>query len=203
MIKAVCFDLDGVFFTEQSFRRFKCRLAEYTEHCHIIDEVFHGPMMAEFKTNAITEEVFWRYVRKTLEIRLTNEEIFKMLRKSYLINVEVESYVRKIRAAGYMTCLCSNNFKTRIRELEKKFSFLKHFDTKIFSYDIGVLKPNSKIFQALVRQCGVDASEIVYSDDSETNLAGARELGIQTFQFKNIIQFTHMLSSLGVTAEKG
>lgn len=67
-----------------------------------------------------------------------------MLRESYLVNVDVESYVRKIRLAGYMTCLCSNNFITRIRELEKEFAFLKHFDTKIFSYDIGVLKPNIK-----------------------------------------------------------
>lgn len=32
MIKAVCFDLDGVFFAEQSFRRFKFQLAEYTDH---------------------------------------------------------------------------------------------------------------------------------------------------------------------------
>lgn len=101
-------------------------------------------MMVEFKTSSITEEMFWKYVRQTLEITLTDVEIFKMLRECYLVNVDVESYVRKIRAAGYMTCLCSNNFITRIRELEKEFAFLKHFDTKIFSYDIGVLKPNIK-----------------------------------------------------------
>ena len=198
MIKAVCFDLDGVFFSEQSFRRFKSHLAEYTDHIAIIDEVFHGPMMDKFKTNMIIEEEFWHYVRQTLEISLTNEEIFKILRGSYRVNVDVESYVRKIRAAGYMTCLCSNNFITRIRELEKEFAFLKHFDPAIFSYDIGVLKPDIEIFRALVQQCGVDASEIVYSDDCETKLSGARELGIQTCHFKNIIQFQHKLSSLGV-----
>jgi hypothetical protein len=53
--------------------------------------------------------------------------MFKMLRESYLVNVDVESYVRKIRLAGYMTCLCSNNFITRIRELEKEFAFFKAF----------------------------------------------------------------------------
>lgn len=127
MIKAVCFDLDGVFFAEQSFRRFKFQLAEYTDHNYIIDEVFHGSMMVEFKTSSITEEMFWKYVRQTLEITLTDLEMFKMLRESYLVNVDVESYVRKIRAAGYMTCLCSNNFITRIRELEKEFAFFKAF----------------------------------------------------------------------------
>ena len=203
MIKAVCFDLDGVFFAEQSFRRFKFQLAEYTDYDDVIDEVFHGSMMVAFKTNRITEEIYWKYVRQRLEITLANEEIFKMLRESYLVNVDVESYVRKIRAAGYMTCLCSNNFITRIRELEKEFGFLKYFDTKIYSYDIGVLKPNIKIFQALVKQCGIDASEIIYSDDSETKLSGAKELGIQTFLFKDIIQFKHILSSLGVSTEDG
>ena len=136
--------MDPLLFAEQSFRRFKFQLAEYTDHNYIIDEVFHGSMMVEFKTSSITEEMFWKYVRQTLEITLTDVEMFKMLRESYLVNVDVESYVRKIRAAGYMTCLCSNNFIARIRELEKEFAFLKHFDTKIFSYDIGVLKHNIK-----------------------------------------------------------
>lgn len=201
MIKAVCFDLDGVFFAEQSFNNFKIKLSESTEYSDSIDDVFHGSMMSDFKTNAITEETFWDYVRQTLEVRLTNDEIFKILRESYVVNADIESFVCQIRNAGFKTCLCSNNFITRIRELEEEFAFLGHFDTKIFSYDIGVLKPNVNIFKALVEQCGVNASELVYSDDSESSLSGAKELGIHTFIFENINQFKHALRTLGVSIE--
>ena len=201
MIKAVCFDLDGVFFTESSFREFKISISDYTNQSGLIDDVFHGSMMSDFKTNLITEETYWDYVRHTLEITLTNKEIFKILRESYVVNAHVKSYVCKLREAGYSTCLCSNNFLTRIRELQDEFAFLNYFDTKIFSYEIGVMKPNLNIFQALVDQCGFDASEIVYSDDSESNLSGAKEVGIHTFIFHDINQFKQSLKSIGVDTE--
>ena len=203
MIKAVCFDLDGLFFTEQSFRDFKNRISDHTNQSDLIDAVFHGSIMSDFKTNIITEETYWDYVRQTLEVTLTNEEMFKMFRESYVVNAHVKRYVCKLRDAGYSTCLCSNNFITRIRELEEEFAFLRHFDTKIFSYDIGVLKPNINIFKALVEQCGVNASEIVYSDDSESNLSGAKELGIHTFIFDNITQFKDALKTFGVGTKIG
>jgi len=201
MIKAVCFDLDGVFFTDQSFTKFKCNVKEFTNHTPLIDDVFHGTMMSDFKTNNITEETFWDYVRETLQVTLTNEEFYRMLRKSYSVNHDIKNFACEIKEAGYKTCLCSNNFVTRIRELEKEFSFLKLFDVKVFSYDIGVLKPNINIFHALVEQCGVDASEIVYADDSESKLTGAEELGINTFIFADINQFNYHLASLEVCTE--
>lgn len=201
MIKAVCFDLDGVFFTDHSFTKFKCNVKEFTNHAPLIDDVFHGTMMSEFKITNITEQTFWDYVRETLQVTLTNEEFFRMLRKSYSVNHDIKNFACEIKEAGYKTCLCSNNFVTRIRELEKEFSFLKHFDVKVFSYDIGVLKPNINIFHALVGQCGVDASEIVYTDDSESKLTGAEELGINTFIFEDINQFKYHLASLEVCTE--
>ena len=201
MIKAICFDLDGVFFTEQSFTIFKRNVEVFTNHTPLIDEVFHGSMMNDFKVSNISEGTFWDYARETLGVTLTDEKFSEMLRTSYAVNLDIKKFVCEIKEAGYKTCLCSNNFVTRIRELEKEFAFLEHFDTKIFSYDIGILKPQTDIFRALVEQSGVDASEIVYSDDSESKLAGANELGIHTFVFENINQFKLTLKSLGICFE--
>ena len=201
MIKAVCFDLDGVFFTENSFRDFKISISDHTNRSGLIDDVFHGSMMSEFKTNIITEATYWDYVRQTLEITLTNEEIFKILRESYELDAQVKRYVCKLREAGYSTCLCSNNFITRIRELDDEFAFLRHFDTKIFSYEVGVLKPSINIFKILVDQCGYQASEVVYSDDSESNLSKAREVGINTLRYEGFNALKHSLKSIGVVTQ--
>jgi len=201
MIKAICFDLDGVFFSEQSFKIFKRKVAEFTKHPDLMDEVFHGSTMNDFKTNTVTEGEYWDYARDTLGMTLANEEIFMMLRKSYLVDPDILNYLCEVKDAGYKTCLCSNNFVTRINELEKEFAFLNHFDIQIFSFDIGVLKPHANIFRALIEQVGVNASEIVYSDDRASKLDGAKELGIHTFVFENINQFMCTLESLGVNIE--
>jgi len=198
LIKAICFDLDGVFFTKESFNIFKDEIAELTEFPDLIDGVFHGPEMNDFKLNKLTENEYLNYVRNSLKISLTNEEISEILGNSYSIDHDVLDYILKIKDSGYKTCLCSNNFVTRITALEKSFGFLKYFDIKIFSCDAEFLKPDIRIFQTLVEQSRVDVSEIVYSDDDEIKLAGAKELGINTFVFENFRQFRYELELLGV-----
>lgn len=131
-------------------------------------------------------------------ISITNDEIYKLLRDSYEINPEVRDYVRKARLAGYKTCICTNNFVTRIRKLDRKFSFLADFDVQVFSYEVGVMKPDKAIFEELVVAAGVKAREIVYSDDDGGKLQGAVELGINAFVYENFNQFIDKLVSLGV-----
>jgi HAD superfamily hydrolase (TIGR01509 family) len=87
---------------------------------------------------------------------------------------------------------------TRIRELNKKFDFLKDFDVQVFSYDVGVTKPDKKIFESLVKKSKVDANQIVYSDDSPIKLSGAEELGIHTFVFENVDGFVEKLEEFQV-----
>jgi putative hydrolase of the HAD superfamily len=155
-------------------------------------------MSADFKKGMIDENKYWNYVKSELKCELSNEEIYKALRDSYTVNDEVVSIVQQTRNMGIKTCLCSNNFETRIRELDEKFNFLQDFDVKIFSYKYGILKPDSKIFQALIDETGVEPSSIAYSDDLESNLAVPKSLGITSFVFENINHFKQELSNLGV-----
>jgi len=200
MIKAICFDLDGVYFTSESFKRFKANLPKIeTDEDKINFVLYKSDEMAKFKKGEINEEDFWNFARKELGIEVDNEGIFACLRDSYEVNSDVQDYVRKVREKGYMSCACSNNFVTRIRELNKKFNFLKDFDFTVFSYEEGVVKPDKKIFESLVKKSGVEANEIVYSDDDASRLEGAIELGIQAFVYENFDQFTGKLLELGVS----
>jgi HAD superfamily hydrolase (TIGR01509 family) len=85
--------------------------------------------------------------------------------------------------------------------LDKKFDFLKDFDTRIFSYEVGATKPDEKIFKALIEKTGVRAEEIVFSDDDGKKLEGARKQGITTFVFKGVEDFKQGLKDLKVTIE--
>jgi putative hydrolase of the HAD superfamily len=82
--------------------------------------------------------------------------------------------------------------------LQLKFQFLDDFDTKVFSYEVGFLKPDKRIFQELVKRSGVKPEEILYSDDCEEKLTGAKEIGIQTFVFRDFDQFMAELKTQGV-----
>ena len=200
MIRSICFDLDGVYFTKESFPRFKDALSTQSPvPKEKVDEIMHGSdEMLRFKKGHITESQFWDFVRTSLQISFNNEQIFAALRDAYTVSEDVLDIVRKVRKNGFQTCVCSNNFVTRIRELNAKFDFLKEFDVTVFSYEFGIMKPDKGIFQKLVDKCGVGSEEIVYSDDSPEKLGGAKEIGIQTFVFEGVEQFTERLEGLGV-----
>ncbi len=59
------------------------------------------------------------------------------------------------------------------------------FDVIVFSSEVGVCKPDPKIFQRALEQFGVDASETLFIDDRERNINGAKGLGIHAIHYRN------------------
>lgn len=186
MVKAITFDMDGVFFTAESFTRFVNKFPDPEKAMQVLKK---SQEMANFKLGKMTEADYWDYVRKELAVSYPNEEIFKMLRDSYEINPQVREFELEIRSLGIKTCICTNNFVTRIRELDKKFDFLKDFDVKVISCEVGVAKPGKEIFEELVRQAGCEASEIIYADDNEGSYQSALSVGINAFLYTDFEDF--------------
>jgi len=197
MLKAVTFDLDGVYFTPQSFKNFKANLPKKAvEEDKVNWVLYKSPEMLRFKSGKTGEREYWDFVRKELGVVLGDEGIFKLLRDSYEIDPEVRDYVREVRSRGLKTCICSNNFVTRIRELDAKFDFLKDFDVKVFSYEVGAMKPDREIFETLVKQSGVRPEEIAYADDDASKLRGALEVGIRAFVYEGFDNFKDKINKI-------
>ena len=199
MIKAICFDLDGVYFTPDGKKKFHNSLVEMgIPEDKVINALYKSSELLSFVKGEISEDAFWDYMRKYLEVDMTNEDWLELWIEGYVVDQSVREMVLKVKDAGYRTCVCSNNNKSRIRGLQHKFGFLHDFDVKIFSYEVGQVKPNDKIFQALIDQSGVQPEEIVYSDDNAERIEGARNLEINVFVYENFMQFVEELRSLNI-----
>lgn len=198
MIKAICFDLDGVYFDDSGFQLFKDTLVELGASRETVTDCFHGGSMDQFKRGELSEDEYWQSTLRSLGINISAPDIQSLMVKHYNVNPEVRTLVLMARQAGYKTCVCSNNFTTRISKLNEKFNFLEDFDFSVFSYEVGELKPSPVIFKELLLRANVKPDELVYSDDNSDKLAGAQELGINTFTFTNIDQFKDELTKLGV-----
>ena len=199
MIKAICFDLDGVYFLngKSNFIKSLVNLGVSEDEAK---RVFlkSDEMNKQYKLGKITDEEFWNWALREWHLDLTVQEVIDLLIEGYETNKSAVEYVKRVRNAGYKTVICSNNFPARINGLQKRFGFLGDFDVVVFSYEVGVDKPNKEIFQILVKKTGVKADEIVYSDDDESKMEGAKELGINTFLYTNFDAFTKHLDSLGI-----
>ena len=79
-----------------------------------------------------------------------------------------------------------------------RFNIRKYFDSVVCSHDIGKIKPDREIFEEVAKQLSVNLNECLFIDDSKKNIAKAKEYGITTIQFKDIIQLKKELASLGI-----
>jgi len=104
----------------------------------------------------------------------------------------------KAKVLGYKTCVCTNNNAIRLTRLVEQYALHNDFDVIVSSHEVGHTKPQREIFEALLARLQVEPSELVYSDDNPGRLAGATELGIQTFVFEDFAYFLEKLKELGI-----
>ncbi len=200
MIKAITFDLDGVYFPNSCKESFIGKIVEMGVSTEEARRVFFksDEMNEQYKLGKIGDEEFWNWAAGEWRLHLSPTDLINMLLDCYQPDQQVAETVRQVRAAGYKTLVCSNNFSGRILGLQERFGFLDDFDGTAFSYELGVAKPSREIFQQLIDSAGVNPEEIVYSDDNADRLGGAEELGIRAFVYRDFDQFLSELHGLGV-----
>ena len=199
MIKSICFDLDGVYFLNGKSNFIK-NLGNYGVSEEDAKRVFlkSDEMNRKYKLGKMTDEEYWSWALKQWNLDMTVQDVIDLLISGYEVNGSAVEYVKKVRNAGYKTLICSNNFPARINGLQNRFGFLDDFDVHVFSYDVGFDKPSKEIFQILIERAEVFPEEVFYSDDDDSKMDGAKELGITTFLYTDFDAFVDYLESLSV-----
>ncbi len=103
------------------------------------------------------------------------------------LNVELADYCRQLHGK-YITAIISNSF-VGARERE---GVLYHFDEMtdliIYSHEVGLEKPDRRIFELACERLGVQPSEMIFVDDHEDVMTAAREMGIHCILFQDNAQ---------------
>ena len=91
-----------------------------------------------------------------------------------------------IKQCGYATALVTNNAKEFRERWMAMIPTADLFDVLIDSSEVGIRKPDPRIFQmALEKLGGVSPERSLFLDDLETNVEAARQMGIHGVVVKN------------------
>lgn len=197
MIKAICFDLDGVYFTSQGKQGFINRLNQLTNNPAKVKFAFtESTEYAALCKGELSVELFINWLNKYLATDFDQQSLAQFWIKDYQINPQVQNYINSIREQGILSCTISNNNQIRVDALQNKFNFLADFDIAIFSYQEKCFKPDPQIFQKLIQRSGLKSDEIFYTDDSSERISGASSLGIKTLIYQDWESFITQLAQL-------
>jgi HAD superfamily hydrolase (TIGR01509 family) len=85
----------------------------------------------------------------------------------------------ELRQRGYPTYIFSNTNELAVEHIRRSFPFFSHFDGYILSYEVGAMKPDAKIYEALERMAGRRGTEVLYLDDRPENVEAGAARGWQ------------------------
>lgn len=199
-IKAIIFDVGGVLqLKNPSFehphvhsfvaKKLKIGLDQYFDS---IDTTY-----AKSIEGKISEE-------KALEIMSRNLKTTpKRLKRIYLeaykryysLNSKLLKFEFKIKKQGYKTAILSDQWWLSEKALFPR-SFYGKFNATISSCNVGLRKPDPKIYKFVLKKLHVLPKEAVFIDNQKWNITPARKLGMRTILFKDNNQTIRELKKL-------
>jgi putative hydrolase of the HAD superfamily len=132
-----------------------------------------------------------------LGIRLPVSQ-FRQLYESVLTpNTDIFPLVARLMAE-YRVALCSNTSSVHWELERRRLPFGMRFDPAVVSYEVGVMKPQPGIFNALARAAKVRPGNILFIDDRPENVAGARRVGLSALEFRSVMKLEEDLKRMAV-----
>lgn len=197
-LKLIVFDIGGTVFSKgkQAFIDLLAKRLNVSREKVV--SVVDGPHALAYRRNEISAEAYWRIVKEHLNVPADFGNLEKLWFDQYVPLPEMPEIVARLRQR-YRVAYLSNNTPERVAYINQKYQFLDWFDGGIFSYEVGSVKADGGLYEALLKRFNtIMPSETLLIDDLEKNLVGPSKAGFQTLAFQNPRQLIEELQKKGV-----
>jgi len=140
----------------------------------------HSPLLFRYETGLMNRQEFFETVRDHTGFRGSMVEFGSFFADIFTEMPEMTALHAALRRQGIPTYIFSNTNDLAIEHIRRAFPFFANFDGYIFSYEVGAMKPQVKIYEALEAMTGKRGAEIVYLDDRQENIDAGAARGWQT-----------------------
>jgi FMN phosphatase YigB (HAD superfamily) len=197
-IRLIVSDFGGVICTFD-YRIFCERLARRTGRTtdEVFALVFDGDLQVAFEAGALSGPDYHRKLMGLLGTEMSYDEFFRIYGDIFTEVLPTCDLLRRL-AARYPLYLLSDTNEIHFGYVRQTVEVVRLFEQCVVSYEVGVLKPDPRIYQEVLRRSGVPAEACVFIDDRPGNVEGARRVGMQALLFQSAERCAADLESLGV-----
>ena len=192
MIRNIVFDLGGVLFTldrEEALRRFEALGVPDVEK--MLDPYLQSGYFLQVEDGRMTEPEFRSALSSTSGRELSYDEIAHAY-FGFLREVDVYKFDFIAEELGDYRIFILSNTNPYVMDFCESDRFLPNGRTlssycvkKFASCEMGMVKPDRRIFETMLREGDMKPEETLFLDDGPANVAMAAEFGIHTYCPKN------------------
>jgi putative hydrolase of the HAD superfamily len=197
-IRLIISDFGGVI-CSFDYRIFCERLALRTGRTgeQVFGAAFGHHLQADFETGRLSGREYHRAVMARLQSDLPYEEFGPMYGDIFTEIPATCGLLRRLHTR-YPLYLLSDTNEIHFGYVRETVEVLSLFGEFILSYQVGVMKPDPRIYQEALRRSGLPPEACVFVDDRPANVEGAARVGIHAVRFESPEQFAAALTRLGV-----
>jgi putative hydrolase of the HAD superfamily len=195
MIKAIIFDVGGVYMEGSSvdFINRSYQILGIDKKISSSDGVIFD---ADYNKGLISyNDCFKRF----FNVPISDDQMKKIgeaWSTTWAPSEEMLNLVKSLKANYTLAILSNSDLLNSSKYTER--GWYSYFDHLILSHELGIVKPDKRIYEITLSKLGLPGDQCIFIDDQERVLSPARELGMETILFKSISQLKSELRAKGV-----
>lgn len=111
---------------------------------------------------------------------------------------EMVALLPALERAGYRLFALTNWSAETFPVARRRYPWLQYFQHIVVSGDVGLAKPDARIFELALMRADRRPPQVLFIDDSAGNVEAAASLGIHAIQFRSASQCVAALRQAGV-----
>jgi epoxide hydrolase-like predicted phosphatase len=185
-IKAVIFDMGGVILRTVDLGRREAMAKRLgTTRTELEKALFLSPTSLQSELGELSDVEHWQTILTLYHQPVENyPQMYAEFFSGDEIDLDLIAYIRSLKK-DYKVGLLSNAWMNARQNIKELHDFMDIFDVSIFSAEVGLRKPDARIFQLMLDKLQVEAGEAVFVDDFPQNIAGAQGVGLHTVLFRD------------------
>lgn len=153
----------------------------------------------------LTGVTFWQKFARDSGIAFTPGQLSELNRLDARMwttqNPAMVDWQRRLKERGIRTAILSNMGDSVLVSIEQAFPWIQNFDVRVWSFQLGMAKPDPAIYRHTLERLGTSAGETLFVDDKQVNIEAARALGMSTVLFTTPEKLREELVAAGLDGE--
>ncbi len=203
MIKTIFFDIGGVLIDIHPERTYQYLSDSADVEVSMVKESFPWDAHDQYERGIMNNEDWFITYKESLPqpCCLKRSDFWNAWK---LLLGEEKNTVNILEALNkqYSIWLLSNTNPKHIQdEIEKRYLFPSLVSGAVYSFDVGVRKPEKEIYEIAMQRANANPQECLFIDDLLENIQAAKQIGIEGVHFISSEQLKQELVHLGIINE--
>lgn len=165
---------------------FRITARKLADHCELsAEEILPrvAPLMVELEIGRMSPDAFFDAASAEIGYRGDRRFLHDALVDIFDPNVAMAEFIETVAGEGTRLCLLSNTNGIHAAFFEARYPVFNHFVGRIYSHEVGMMKPDPAIFAHARDHLGLVPERTIYVDDSLPNCEAGAAAGFRSIHY--------------------